>query len=212
VKLDLDIICHSRGGLVARTLAERGAELGNDGKVTVHRIALVAVPSEGTILADVDHWNSLIDTMTSLVNLAGGPGFGDILETVLAFVRQIAVAGYREIAGLVAMVPGGEYLATLNATKRGPLTYLGIISDFEPSEADFVALVKDEALDRLHDGPNDTLVRVDSAIGSDRQTAPFQGVDERIVLTGAEGVEHSAYFGQAGVMRRMADWLAEGIP
>jgi hypothetical protein len=210
VKLDLDIVCHSRGGLVARTLAERGAELGNDGKVTVHRIALVAVPSEGTILADVNHWNSLIDTMTSLLNLAGGPGFGDVLETILAFVRQIVVAGYPEIAGLSCMVPGGTYLAGLNGDKRKKLTYLGIIADFEPHNADFAALVKDEALDRLHDGPNDTLVRIDSALGSDRQPAPFQGVDERIVLTGPDGVDHSAYFGQPALMRQMADWLKAG--
>jgi hypothetical protein len=211
VKLELDIICHSRGGLVARTLAESGLALETEGKVTVRRVALVAVPSEGTVLADVENWNRLIDTVSSLINLASGPGFGDVLETILAFVRQIVVAGSSELVGLSCMVPGGSFLEALNAQARGNLVYLGITSNFEPHNADLTALIKDEALDLLHGAANDTLVRTDSALGSPREVAPFQGVDAEIILDGPNSVVHSAYFGQASLMTELADWLAAGV-
>ena len=51
--LDLDIVCHSRGGLVARSLSERTDPMPGTRKIKVHRTALVGAVNDGTILADV---------------------------------------------------------------------------------------------------------------------------------------------------------------
>lgn len=51
--LTVDIVCHSRGGLVARTLAEQisSFRLGSK-RINVDRIIFVAVPNAGTALTD----------------------------------------------------------------------------------------------------------------------------------------------------------------
>ncbi len=213
VKLELDVVCHSRGGLVARTLAERAAELGG-GRVKVRRIVLVAVPSEGTILASVENWNKLLDTFTSLVNMAGGPGLGDAIDVILAAVRQIVVTGYEEIRGLHCMMPGSPFLQVLNGQKRNDAIYYALASNFEPASDDFAALIQDEALDLLHGSPNDLLVTIPSATGAgpNGRPAPFAPVDEQFVLEPPGSIEHSSYFGRADLMNRMVGWLEAGLP
>ena len=64
--LDLDIVCHSRGGLVARSLTERPADRLNGRQIRVHRTALVGTVNNGTILASVARWNDLIDTLSTV--------------------------------------------------------------------------------------------------------------------------------------------------
>jgi len=210
VRLELDIVCHSRGGLVSRMLAERGSQLGGTGKLTVKRIVLVAAPNEGTILADVNHWNSLLDTVSTIYSLAGGPGLGDLLESVLALVRQIVVAGYEQISGLASMAPGSKLLDGLNEVKRDGLTYLGIGSNFEAPPGGLAIL--DEALDLIHGGPNDMLVRTDSAVGkASIGGARFAPPDEEILLDGNGAVDHAGYFIDASLMASVRDWLAHGL-
>ena len=212
VKLELDVVCHSRGGLVARTLAERGKELGGE-RVRVRRIALVAVPSEGTILASVENWNRLLDTFTSVVNMAGGPGVGDFIDVILTAVRQIVLTGYEEIDGLHCMMPGSDFLTVLNTQKRSGATYFALASNFEPAGDDFAALVQDEALDLLHGKPNDLMVTIPSATGApaDGRKAPFSPVDEQFVLEPPGSIEHSSYFGRADLMDRLVGWLEAGV-
>ena len=100
-------------------------------KIRVHRTALVGAVNNGTILADVSHWNDLIDTLSTVLNTVG-IAIGDTVDLVLAFVRQIAVAAYPELRGLAAMVPSGDFLKDLNARPRGQNEYLAIASNYEP--------------------------------------------------------------------------------
>src|SRR5258706_7215181 len=60
--MTVDIVCHSRGGLVAREIAEQGRAKG----VSVGRIIMVGVPNGGTTLADKDHMLGLIDRLTTI--------------------------------------------------------------------------------------------------------------------------------------------------
>lgn len=56
IELDLDIMTHSRGGLVGRELVERVAEVNRGGRaMTVRKAVFVAAPHCGTILLDGDH-------------------------------------------------------------------------------------------------------------------------------------------------------------
>ena len=80
VDLDVDIICHSRGGLVSRALALAGGAHGGGGAsipLRVHKIVFVGTPNFGTPLADPDHMVAFIDRYTSVLNLAPpGPAGG----------------------------------------------------------------------------------------------------------------------------------------
>ena len=68
VQLDVDIVAHSRGGLVARALACAG----NDASFPVHisKVIHVGVPNAGTALANVDRYCKFIDRTSTLLNLA----------------------------------------------------------------------------------------------------------------------------------------------
>src|SRR4029450_10907329 len=57
----LDILSHSRGGLVARSLLRRG-----DGPAGVRNIVFVATPHRGTELADPQHLGGFVDRMLTL--------------------------------------------------------------------------------------------------------------------------------------------------
>ncbi len=73
--MEIDIVCHSRGGLVARSIAERPGDLAPLGpRIKVRQIVLVGVVNQGTILADAEHWGELLDRFTTMLALLPGPG------------------------------------------------------------------------------------------------------------------------------------------
>ena len=146
--LDFDIVCHSRGGLVARSLTERTDAMPGPRKIKVHRTALVGTVNNGTILADVKHWNDLIDVLSTVLNTVGVV-VGDTVDLVLSFVRQIAVAAYPHLRGLSCMVPGGQFLKKLNGQPRGDNEYLAIASDYEPTDSHVASFFRDMVTDGL---------------------------------------------------------------
>ena len=210
LKLDFDIVCHSRGGLVSRSLAERTDLVPGNRTIRVHRTALVGAVNNGTILADVSHWNDLIDTLSTVLNTVG-IAVGDTVDLVLAFVRQIAVAAYPELRGLAAMVPTGDFLKGLNARPRGQNEYLAIASNYEPTDHHLKSYFRDVVTDQLFSGgPNDSMVRIDSVCGNDTAGA-FATVDEQLLLDETRGIEHAHYFGVPDVSDRLITWLGAGL-
>jgi len=211
LSLDLDIICHSRGGLVARSLTERTDPMPGTRKIRVHRTALVGATNNGTILADVSHWNELIDTLSTVLNTVGIV-VGDTVDLVLSFVRQIAVAAYPHIRGLACMVPSGGFLKKLNAQPRGANEYLAIASNYQPTDTRlrsfFENFVKDEI---FSEKPNDSMVRIDSVCGT-TNPGEFAEVKDQLLLDASMGVEHAYYFGTRKVADRLVEWLGAGLP
>ena len=217
--LDVDIVCHSRGGLVARSIAERPGDLAPLGAhVRVRQIAMVGVLNAGTILADAAHWSELLDRYTTLLRLLPAPGIIDTLETVLAVVKAIAVEVAQDLEGLAAMAPGSEFLGHLNvgpAPADGP-GYRVIGSDFEPIDPDLKAWLNDEVRDKIFaERPNDMMVTIDSMAGANGSGRfPIAAADIH-AFAAAQAVEHADYFGQPldlGVAARLADRLARLEP
>jgi pimeloyl-ACP methyl ester carboxylesterase len=206
--LELDIVCHSRGGLVSRAIAERPGDLSQLGpNVRVRSIVLVGVPSNGTILADADHWNELVDRVTTLVGLVPMPGAVETLETVFALVRSIAVRTAKNLKGLDAMAPGSEFLKSLNIATQQAGAYRAIVSDFEPRNPGWKEWLNDVTRDALFgDGAeNDMMVAIDSMTG-DNGSSRFPVAD--ISAFGpSDAVEHSDYFQQAKTQEALLRWL-----
>jgi hypothetical protein len=208
-KLELDIVCHSRGGLVARAIAERPDGFGSE-DVHVNRIVLVGVPNGGTILADAAHWNELVDRFTTILSLFPLPGAGDVLESVFALVRSIAVRTAKKLDGLAAMTPGGPFLQKLNAERGsvGDTKYLAVVSDYEPKNPGLKAWLNDEIRDRIFDlKPNDMMVRIDSMCG-DELAKPFPVVEaDRVAFAKGDAIEHAIYFPAQKTSKALLDWL-----
>ena len=117
--LDVDVVCHSRGGLVARSLTEWDRSV-PDGRrqIRVHRTALVGTANNGTILADVHHWHELVDTLSTVLNTVGITA-GATVDLILSFVRQIARRPTRISAASRAWCPAATFLKDVQRRPRG---------------------------------------------------------------------------------------------
>lgn len=151
----IDIVCHSRGGLVARWFSEAFCD-----PVTSIRVVFVGSPLAGTSLAAAPRLRSTLDLLTNIADLVrlglgpvawvGGPLFAGItglLRVVTAVTGTLATAPLLDAA--IALVPGlsaqsyqgnNEEIRRLRANTgnadfaTGRLRYFGIQSNFEPKD------------------------------------------------------------------------------
>ena len=209
--LELDVVCHSRGGLVARAIAERPKEVDRTAEsVRVNRIVFVGAPNAGTILADAKHWEELVNRFTTILSLVPGPGVTDVLESVLALVKSIAVKTATRLDGLSAMAPPSQFLKDLNGqvAPADKTTYVAIVSDYEPTNPGLKAWLNDEIRDKIFDEkPNDMMVRIDSMCGDALATRFPIAKASRRAFAPAKGVEHSDYFPQPDTSKALLAWL-----
>jgi hypothetical protein len=159
-KLDLDIVCHSRGGLVSRVFAEKQAEVSLGSRtLSVGKIVFVASPNAGTVLADTKHMGDFIDSYTNILNLFPFDGVTDVLEGIITVAKQIAVGAVRGLEGLQCMVPGGEFLTELNSGPKGAARYFALAANYEPLDnAGFGTYVRDRLFDKIFGDQNDLVV------------------------------------------------------
>ena len=209
--MEIDIVCHSRGGLVARSIAERPGDLAPLGpRINVRQIVLVGVVNQGTILADAEHWGELLDRFTTMLALLPGPGISETLETVLAVVKSIAIGTVEALEGLSAMAPDSEFLRRLNTGPADPdaAVYRAITSNFEPRDPDLKAWLNDEVRDKLFDEKsNDMMVTIESMAGANGSARfPIKPASTRSFKP-TDAVEHSDYFWQDLTSTAMREWL-----
>jgi hypothetical protein len=159
--LEVDIVCHSRGGLVSRAIAEAAAA----GKLPLRigKLVMVGAPNRGTPLADVAHWKDFIDRHTNLL-IALPDGVSTVaLEGVLCLVKIIGGGAVQGLPGLAAMQAEGELLVSLGKGDLGDDVQLyAIVADFlpEPSSALFSLLQTGgkAGVDAFFDDANDLVV------------------------------------------------------
>ena len=204
-KLDVDVICHSRGGLFSRVLAEQQGALGiDDRQLAIRRLLMIGVPNAGTALADGDHILSFIDSYTTLLNLLPAPAVVDVLETLVTVMKQVALGAFKGLDGISSMLPKGEYLAKLNIGLRSQIQthYYAMGSNFEPSQPGF-GQFKDGIIDKIFGIDNDGIVPTEGVAGGNGSSM-FPVVDSH-VFHGE--VDHSGYFRNKEAVKIMRDWL-----
>jgi pimeloyl-ACP methyl ester carboxylesterase len=206
-ELDLDIVCHSRGGLVARVLAERAAELPLGARrLRVAGVVFVAVPNAGTILADAEHLGDLVDRYTNLLHFFPDNGVTDVLEAVITVVKQLAVGAVGGLEGLQAMRPGNPFLRDrLNRGSRGEVRYRAIASDYEPSDPGLLAWAKDGLMDRIFGRAQNDLVVPTLGVYDDNGSGCFP-IQEPLVLVDA-GIPHNGFFASGAARDQLLEWL-----
>ena len=153
---NIDVIAHSRGALVIRSLVEhlqpRGRRQTTEGlDAHVRRLVLVGGTNNGTALAQAANWYAMIDLYTNLVvagsrvlSLAGpkGAAVGRVVRAGLGglarFAKAVTVVGLdpARVPGLAAMDPTQAFVRELNQTQPGQptpddLDVFVITSDFD---------------------------------------------------------------------------------
>jgi hypothetical protein len=203
--LEVDIVAHSRGGLVARELAERADEHGLTATLRVSSVTFVGTPNKGTPLCEPVHLAAYVDTLTNLLSVIPDNGITDALDGVVGMVSHLASKAYGGIPGAMAMDPAGTYLHRLNP--GGPpdgCTYRGIASGFEPEAgAGWKRRLRDLVIDKVfRNEENDLLVPTASVWGDE-----LVPESQRWRLGAEEGVDHSSYWQNPGTVERMRTWL-----
>ena len=211
--LDVGIVCHSRGGLVARTLAERPTSLGlGASQLRVRRVVFVGVPNAGTLLTDPKHMVAMIDRLTTALNLFPSGPVAEVLEAIITAIKVIGHGALSALEGLASMRPDGAFLATLNAGRPACDRYYAIGADFAPVDAGLKALVAgtvaDAVLDRVFEGtPNDLVVPKPGVFQAEGAGAFAVPVEHRLQVPAAAGVIHTTLFGHREATDRILDWL-----
>ena len=205
--LDLDIVCHSRGGLVARQLAEKQREFSLGSRTfRVRRIVFVAVPNAGTILTDTEYLGDFLDSYTNLLNFIPDNGATEILEGLITVGKQLTLATMKGLEGLQSMLPNGQFLQGLNRGVKDEKRYFALSSHFEPTVPGWKDYVADRLMDKIFKVENDLIVPMAGVY--DQNGSDLFPISNPYTLSDTEGVSHTSFFRNAKVQEKIMEWLS----
>ena len=223
--LVIDVVAHSRGSLVTRSLAELITRPQN---ITIDKVAMVGAPNAGSSIADPDNWWRLLTVFTNLSIAVSrqlspddepsfGAALGEVADPLSAFARIVAQPDVDPelVPGLDAMTPGSRFLDRLNQETTNP-HYRFITTNFDADEVTPKgSLVKQaeraalEVSNPVFDGePNDIAVDQRFMTLVDR-TRPPDGSATVFDVPSTTGVHHLSYFANTSVVTRVSQWLSE---
>jgi hypothetical protein len=215
--MEIDILCHSRGGLVARALTEKLKH-----QIRIRRVVLVGVPNAGTGLADPNNWGMMADILVNQVSIDPT----GLLGRLSSFLFYLLAQGIeQQVPGLQAMRPlSGSSRTDVNPflselqkpDARSGTEYFVVASNYVP-DRDTLSLktilqeVGDEAIDRFFAVPNDLVVETASMWALDKKSSWTEKIQalppENIMLFNTmrggpegltpelqSGVHHTNYF------------------
>ncbi|SIT37108.1 putative PGAP1 family protein [Paraburkholderia piptadeniae] len=211
--LEIDILTHSRGGLLGRELTERQSDFPNSGrKLRVRRAVFVAAPHRGTIITDSQHGIEMLDHYTNLFTDLPDDAF-TIGTEALFMIAKLAYHGAAvALPGLKSMYPSGDYLKRLNAEANHSTEYYAIASDFKPTSSSFLLQLGWKAASAAVNGvfgeANDGVVPTAGCYETGMVSSGFPiAAANRIVFDQSEAVHHCNYFGHPGTSQQVVEWL-----
>ncbi|MET1003827.1 MAG: CHAT domain-containing protein, partial [Acidimicrobiia bacterium] len=207
-RLTVDVLAHSRGGLVARELA---ALQGDDAPLAIRSITFVATPNEGTPLCDADQLQRFVDRFTNLLAFVPDNPVTDVIDAVGSVAATLALRATEGLVGLRAMDPNGEYLRDLAQRPGNGARYRAITSNFDPTANTKLGdRLRDAAIDKLFGAANDLIVPTASAYGSKER--PLVEPENRYEFDMKQGVDHSSFWDKAQFAECIDRWLGLAAP
>jgi hypothetical protein len=198
-----DVVTHSRGGLVLRTLSERPDLFGSAlGRLQLGKAVLVASPNEGTPLATADRWGTLLNWVANLLELFPDNPWTEAASWVVDGLTWIANRVSGGIPGLGAMDAAGETVAALQDDPPPPAGMCSALVANYRAEQGVVQRAIDIGADLVFAMANDLVVPTEGGWRTGRQRADFVP-SERIGCFGLGGnllpgqpsaVMHTNYF------------------
>lgn len=216
-----DIVCHSRGGLVARALtqlpdaflAQRldGWQRPADVKIKVDRIVFVATPNGGTNLAKPGNIPDAIELLANYVNMLPDGLLSISAGMLLSLASAVAEAGLPYVPGLEDQAPDSELVRALADSQADATRYYG----FEACFTTVGGLL--DAAGRVGIFPTSVGLMVQTLFGDEANdmVVPTAGVGENSHFKLADGqvarfkgghVHHTNFFFQPEI-HQMLDFL-----
>ncbi len=147
----LDVVTHSRGGLVARLLAS------SSGAPRVSRLFLTASPNDGTPLASPARWDRLAAWLANLGEMFPGGALAFGLDFAAEALVWMASRAGGTLPGIAAMDPAGGFVEKLNAVETRPYEAAAAVARYEPRGSTARRLL-DAAAGVFFEDPNDLVV------------------------------------------------------
>jgi hypothetical protein len=199
-----DVVTHSRGALVLRTIVEASQKLPASERFNLGTAVLVAGPNEGTPLASPARWVMMTSWVANLIDMFPANPFAFGIEFVAEAIGWIAHQVTGVLPGISAMNPGGAVIGELQAPPHPPPGRLiAVTSNHEPDSL-LLARMADVGIDAFFGMANDLVVpaagawrlRADDVpeISGDR-IACF-GPGGNLATQGGTQVHHCNYFDQ----------------
>jgi hypothetical protein len=206
VRLSVDIVAHSRGGLVPRALVEL---LPASPKLNVQRVLTCGAPHGGTALVDAKRWDqlaSILFTTSSWLLRTTGAAPLAIVPQLLEYLLRAGAQFFFDLPGANAMAPDSAFLKQLNAgNMRHAVPYAVLTSAFEPQQieqASFRDAFTAMAARAFYGEPNDLVVPTDSQSAIDPPFSPqLAGWIARL------NINHHGYFDDPEGLRFMRQFL-----
>ena len=211
--LELDIVTHSRGGLVGRELTERLEVYSPGGRrLRVRRAIFVAAPQRGTILTDSQHGIAMLDRYTNLFTDLPDDAFTISMEALFMLGKLLYHGACHTLPGILSMVPVGAYLRDLNASPNHSAEYFAVAADFKPRAASaltrFGWAVADALIDGVFAEPNDGVVPTAGSYQLAAEAAGFPiDATHRLVFGEETSTHHCNYFGKSALQDKLVEWL-----
>ncbi len=212
-----DVICHSRGGLLARALAhladdDVAALTGSawrrpaDVKLRIGRIVFVATPNAGTALADPPRIPGFVERLTNYVNMLPDAPLTIGAGALLSLAGAVAEVGLPRLPGLADQAPGSPLQRKLAPPPGGTGGFYAFCAHYEP-EGNLVSVIKDAAVDRIFGTePNDLVVPTGGVACTPYYELP---ADRVFSFEPGRHVHHSAFFAQPE-FAKAGEWLGAG--
>lgn len=167
---------------------------------------MVATPNAGTALAEEANIRKWLDIITNVAQFVPDNPVTDIIALVLTVLKQLALGVFEGMPGLTSMDPAGKYLQSLNVDGDFEPKYYAIAADFEPpSGAPLTRIAHDLAIDTLFSGGRNDLVVPTAGVGVVPGLVRF--APESLVFDSEHGLDHSSYFRDPEVVRKLKGWL-----
>jgi hypothetical protein len=222
-----DIVSHSRGGLVARSLLELDAtqmstllkspwSLPYGIRLSVNKIVFVGTPNAATDLADPKDVPAVLNRLAAIIGLLKDAppvlALGAVLslasgvaQSILEGISDVGEAGLKSLPGLVDMAPGCALLNCL--ANADPSRYWAIQAQYR-ADGRLTSVLENKGLDILfHDKANDLIVPTDGV----SQTTGFQltklNPPHLWAFKPEDGVNHVNYFYQSATWNNILGFL-----
>lgn len=217
---EFDILCHSRGGIVARTLAEHGKTLMPEADCVFPKVFFVATPNAGSVLADSSHMVEMLDVFTNLITSFPDGPVTYSLEVLLGIVKLLAVTSERHLPGLAAMSTSGYIRDVLNrAGSRASSQYAAAAADYAPDPLAknqfFTGRIGKKIVDRVFrdaDGEvkNDLVVPFEGVFQANGH--PNFPIRDPVVFGVSDHVWHSGFFAQSKTLDAIKRHFGSAAP
>lgn len=214
--LELDIMCHSRGGLITRSILEHPdpdlVRLRSQQKF--RKAFFAAGANQGSALARRANWNRLLNVFFAMASVAGPNAVGVSLK-LLVEVLKVLAHGASRLPSIEALRPNlaeepNTFLAELNGDLSPDVTSYAVVhANFDQAQSVLLNGI-DLGIDFLFENvANDLVVPFEGAAEFDPHQ-PSIPIRERAYgnKTSGQGVVyHTVYFEQPGVQQLIQEFF-----